>query len=276
MRKSTLFMACCIGLMLLAGCKKKVAPTITLTQGEGYLTENAQVYANESYTVGFMATGEKLVELETKITKDGVLVSRSVVSIDAQPTYSYSSSISFDVTGTLTVTGIVKDADGQTALTSFNVICEEKPNARFVGNYEGNALATGFYEAEVSGMEPIQQEFTDREVPVILDVVAGEGLYDVVATCTIDERTMTVTGTVEGNTVTFETFNDVITFDYDLGIMVIHPEINVTYTIVGTLVDGKLNLEGNCTGNGDMNYGFFSGTINLEAVVGGSLNKTTR
>ena len=277
MRKSTLFMACCIGLMLLASCKKDpVAPTISVFNGSGYATENTQVYSGEEITIGFVAAGENLTKLEVTLSENGTVLATHFENIEKQASYNYSHTFALDANGTVTVTGTVTDAAGQKALASFNIIVNEKPNAKFVGHYEGNALATGFYEAEVSGMEPIQQEFTDREVPVILDIVAGEGLYDVVATCTIDERTMTVTGTVEGNTVTFETFNDVITFDYDLGIMVIHPEINVTYTIVGTLVDGKLNLEGNCTGNGDMNYGFFSGTINLEATVGGSLNKTMR
>ena len=270
-------MACCIGLMLLAGCKKNpVAPTISVFNGSGYATENTQVYSGEEITVGFVATGENLTKLEVALSQNGTLLTTHFENIEKQANYNYSHTFVLDASGTVTITGTVTDASGQTASASFNIIYNEKPNAKFVGNYEGNALATGFYEAEVSGMEPVQQEFTDREVPVILDIVAGEGLYEVIGTCTMDDRTMTAIGTVEGNTVTFETINDVITFDYDLGIMVIHPEINVTYSIVGTLDGGKLNLNGNCTGNGVLNYPFINGTINLEATVGGSLNKTTR
>ena len=56
MRKSTLFMACCIGLMLLASCKKDpVAPTINVFNGSGYVTENAQIFSGEVITVGFNA-----------------------------------------------------------------------------------------------------------------------------------------------------------------------------------------------------------------------------
>lgn len=275
MKKSTLFMACCIGLMLLASCKKDpVAPTISVFNGSGYATENTQVYSGEEITIGFVAAGENLTKLEVTLSENGTLLATHFENIEKQASYNYSHTFALDANGTVIVTGTVTDAAGQKALASFNIIVNEKPNAKFVGHYEGNALATGFYEAEVSGMQPVQQEFTDREVPVILEIAAGEGLNEVVATCTIDDRTMTATGIVEGDKVTFETFNDVITFDYDLGIMVIHPEINVNYTVVGTLVGDKLNLEGNCTGNGDMNYGLFSGTINLEATVGGSLNKT--
>ena len=274
MRKSTLFLACCIGLMLLASCKKDpVAPTISILQAEGYLTENAQVYANEDVMVGFVATGEKLVKLETKITKDGAVVSNNIESIDEQPSYTSSFPITLNVTGTMTITGTVTDAAGQTASVSINVICNEKPNAKFVGHYEGNALGTGSYQAEITGMDPLQEEFTDREVPVILDIEAGDNMNEVVATCIIDDRTMTTTGHVEGDKVTFEAINDVVTFAYDLGFMTIYPEVNLTYMIVGTLVEGELNLDGTCTGNGEINAFFYNGTLTIDAIVGGSLNK---
>ena len=274
MKKSTLFLACCIGLMLFASCKKDpVAPTISVITDTGYVTENAQIYSGDIIKVGFNATGEKLTKIEITLTQNGTVINSSQATIENQTSFSHTAAFTVEATGTVTVTGTVTDANGLIGSKSFNINFIEKPNAKFIGHYEGNALATGSYQAEVSGLEPVQQEFTDREVPVILDIAAGDDINNIVATCTIDDRTMTALGTVEGDKITFETINDVITFDYDLGIMVIHPEINVTYSIVSTLVDGQLNLEGNCTGNGVMNYGFFSGTINLEATVGGSLNK---
>ena len=274
MKKSTLLLACCIGLMLFASCKKDpVAPTISVITDTGYVTENAQIYSGDIIKVGFNATGEKLTKIEITLTQNGTVINSSQATIENQTSFSHTAAFTVEATGTVTVTGTVTDANGLIGSKSFNINFIEKPNAKFIGHYEGNALATGSYQAEVSGLEPVQQEFTDREVPVILDIAAGDDINKIVATCTIDDRTMTALGTVEGDKITFETINDVITFDYDLGIMVIHPEINVTYSIVSTLVDGQLNLEGNCTGNGVMNYGFFSGNINLEATVGGSLNK---
>ena len=275
MRKNSLFFACCIGLMLLASCKKNpVAPTITFIQGEGYLTENAQVYANDDLMIGFVATGEKLTQLETTLTQNGTFICSYPISIDGQSTFTDSFHLTIQVTGTVTITSTVTDAAGQTASKSFNVYCNEKPNAKFIGHYEGNALATGSYQAEITGMESIHEEFTNREVPVILDIEAGDNMNEVIATCIIDDRTMTSIGTVNGNEVSFETINDVVTFDYDLGIMVLHPELNVTYSIVGTLINDKLMLDGTCTGNGDLNYPFINGTINMDATVGGGLNKT--
>ena len=277
MRKSILFFTCCIGLMLLASCKKDpIAPTISVFNGAGYATENTQIFSGDQVTVGFVATGENLTQMEVTLSQNGTTLTQHSENIEKLSSYNYSHTFSVEATGTVTVTGKITDAAGQTAVTNFNILCEEKPNAKFLGHYEGVALATGSIEAEFTGigMQPIQDEFTDREVPVILDLTEGENMNEVIGTCKMNDREMTCKGTVDGNKLVFEAVNDVITFEYDMGVMTINPEINVTYTIVGTLVESQLNLEGSCSGNGDLNYGFFSGTIKLESSVGGSLNKS--
>ena len=278
MRKSTLFMACCIGLMLLASCKKDpIAPTISVFNGAGYATENTQIFSGDQVTVGFVATGENLTQMEVTLSQNGTTLTQHSENIEKLGSYNYSHTFSVDATGTVTITGKITDATGQTAVTSFNILCEEKPNAKFLGHYEGVALATGSIEAEFTGgigMQPMQDEFTDRQVPVILDLAEGENMNEVIGTCKMNDREMTFKGIVDGNKLVFEAVDDVITFEYDLGIMTVNPEINVTYTIVGTLVESQLNLEGTCTGNGTLNYGFVNGTIKLESSVGGSLNKS--
>lgn len=276
MKKSILFLACCIGLMLFASCKKDpIAPTISAITDTGYVTENAQIFSGDNIKVGFNATGEKLTKIEITLTQNGTVINSSQATIENLTTYSHSATFTVEATGAVTITGTVADANGQTASKSFNINYNEKPNAKFLGHYEGNALTTGTMEMEITGIgaQPIQDEFTDREIPVILDLAEGENINEVVGTCKINDREMTCKGTVDGNKLVFEAANDIITFEYNMGLMTINPEINVTYTIVGTLVESQLNLEGTCTGNGNLNYGFVSGTIKLESSVGGSLNK---
>lgn len=276
MKKNILFIACCIGLMLFASCKKDpVAPTITAIQGEGYVVENAQIYSGTEIQVGFKATGENLTKMDITLTKDGTIIASSSQPIEKQPDFSYSKTFTIDETGTITITGIVTDAAGQTATKSFNIVCNEKPNAKFVGNYEGNALYTGNMKVSITGMEPMEQEVTDRAVPVTLSVLAGEAIDKVVATCKINDQEMEMTGTVEGNVVTFEAINTTVSFNYDLGNgMTVTPEVNVTYSVKGTLDNGSLTLEGTCTGNGDVNLFIYNGTIELDGTIGGSLTKT--
>ena len=275
MKKSTLFMACCIGLLLLAGCKKKVAPTITVFQGEGYLTENAQVYANENVKLGFVATGEKLVELETIITKDGILISRSTESIEGQPSsYTSSTNISFIDTGTMTVMATVTDANGLTASTSYNFDCIEKPYEKFLGNYEGNALFSGNMEVNMDGVDPMQQEVTEHEVPVSVVISGGPAVDEVIILLQMDNQEMELAGKVDGNMITCEADHVSYSFNYDLGGgFNVTPEMDVSYIVKATLDGNQLMIDGTCIGSGEVHVLFYNGTISIDGIMGGSLNK---
>lgn len=275
MKKSTLLMACCIGLLLLAGCKKKVAPTITVFQGEGYLTENAQVYANENVKLGFVATGEKLVELETIITKDGILISRSTESIEGQPSsYTSSTNISFIDTGTMTVMATVTDANGLTASTSYNFDCIEKPYEKFLGNYEGNALFSGNMEVNMDGVDPMQQEVTEHEVPVSVVISGGPAVDEVIILLQMDNQEMELAGKVDGNMITCEADHVSYSFNYDLGGgFNVTPEMDVSYIVKATLDGNQLMIDGTCIGSGEVHVLIYNGTISVDGIIGGSLNK---
>ena len=153
MKRNILFMACCIGLMLFASCKKDpVAPTINIFTDMSCVTENAQVFSGDSIWVGFTGTGENLTQIQIVISQNGnVLVNHSDIfrMLQNNPVapFTYIHAFVVEASGTVTVEGTVTDANGLTASKSFNINFEEKPNAMFIGHYEGNALATGFYEA---------------------------------------------------------------------------------------------------------------------------------
>lgn len=275
MKKSTLlFMACCIGLMLLASCKKDpVAPTISVFNGTGYATENAQYYSNEEINVGFVATGENLAKIEASVSQNGTVLTTHFENIEKAATYTYSHTFTVEATGPITITGIVTDAAGQTATTSFNVIFNEKPNAKFVGHYEGDALFTGTMKVEMIGMDPMDQEITDRPIPVTLDLREGESITEVVGICKTDDQEMEIKGTVDGNSVTFEAVNTTFTFNYDMNGFSISPSMDVTYNIKATLDGETLSLDGTCIGNGNVNLFISNGTIAIDGTLGGSLNK---
>ena len=71
MKKSTLFLACCIGLMFFASCKKDVQPTITTISDPGFVTQNSEVYSGDEITVGFNVTGEKLTKIVISADQNG-------------------------------------------------------------------------------------------------------------------------------------------------------------------------------------------------------------
>ena len=279
MKKSSLFLACCIGLMLLASCKKDpVAPTIGIYEGEGCVIENAQVYSGDPVMVGFTCTGEDLTRVEIVLSQNGTVLSNYSDDLSGQkndpvPPYVCKHGFVIEATGAVTIKGTVTDANGLTASKSFVINYEEKPCAKFVGRYEGIALVTGTLHANINGMDPIDQDFTDRETPIMLELEAGESPNEVSGTCTFEDRTIDCKGTVEGDMVTFEAMNDVITFNYDMGGFSVSPQLNVTYNIKGTLTDSQLMLDGTCSGGGNINLFIYSGTVDMDATVGGSLTK---
>ena len=263
-------MACLVALALLASCKKNVEPTISAVAGTNYASQNTEVFAGDQVTVGFNATGENLTKIEMNATQNGTVIYTHAESISNESTYSYTHAFVVEGIGTITISGTITDAKGQTATASFDIICNEKPNAKFIGHYEGNALISGSYDVEITGMEPMHEDFTDQPFATVVDVVAGDNMNEVSATVTINEQTNTVKGTVEGNKVTFEAINDVYNMTYQ-GFTI---PIDMTYSIIGTLNDGMLDLEGTCKGSGDINMVFITGTLELEGTVGGSLTKT--
>ena len=274
MKKSILFVACCIGLMLFASCKKDpIAPTISVITDTGYVTENAQLFSGDNIMVGFNATGEKLTKIEITLTENGTVINSSQATIEKLTSYSHTAAFTVETTGTITITGTITDAAGQTASKSFNIICNEWPNAKFVGHYEGDALFTGIMKAEMDGMDPIENELTDKAFPVTLDLRQGEALTDVIGICKIEDQEMEITGTVEGNTVTFEAVNTTVSYNYEFNGFNIPLNMNITYAVTGVLDNETLALDGSCNGEGELHILIYNGTSTLEGTIGGSLTK---
>lgn len=277
MRKSTLAMVCLAAFVLLASCKKDVQPTISVATGINYASQNTELFSGDQITVGFSATGENLTKIEMSASQNGTVLYTDSQSIDNEASYLYAHSFKMDAVGTVTISGTVTDAKGHQEMTSFDIICYEKPNAKFVGHYEGDALVNGTMNAVITGMDPVQQELDNQPFATILDIVPGESNNEVIANITINEQANTMIGTIasdDPNKIIFEAINDTYTMNYDANGINIPIDIDMTYTITGTLLNGKLDLSGECKGNGEFNMFIVSGTIELEGIISGSLTKS--
>lgn len=271
-------MACCIGLMLFASCKKDpIAPTIDILTDVDCVSENAQVYSGDEIQVGFIGTAENLTKIEIVISQDGTVLAShsdnmSEQKDDAVSPFTYKHAFTIEALGTVTITGTATDANGLTASKSFNVIYEEKPYEKFLGNYEGDALFTGTIRTTMQGQEPMEQEVTDFAMPVKLFISEGESVNEVQARWKMESQEMTVTGTVDGDQVSFEVVDFPYTFNYPYQGFNIPITFTVTYTINGNLNGEQLDLDGTCMGNG--NIILISATAEIDGTIGGSLTKT--
>lgn len=268
MKKTALFLACCIGLMFFASCKKG-DPTISIATGTQYVNQSTQVFSGDQITVGFSVTGENLTKVEMNASQNGTAIYTNTQNIDNASSYLYAQTFTIDAIGTVTITGVVSDDKGRTATKSFDITCYEKPNAKFVGLYKGEALFTGHATTSMAGYEQIP--FENQPLEAEVDMKAGDNVNEVMATMTFNQQTNVVKGIVEGDKVTFEAVNS--TFNISYGFLSI-PLHNITYNIVGTLNNGKLDLEGNCQGSDEVNIPLiYTGPVTLESTIGGSLDK---
>lgn len=274
MKKSILFMACCIGLMLFASCKKDVQPTLTVISDPGYINQGSEVFTGDQLLVGFNMTGESLVQIMMIAEQNGNAIFTYSQPLENVANYSFSKTFTLDAIGTVTIRGTVTDAKGHSATKSFDIHMNEKPNAKFVGHYEGNILFSGTANLNVSGMDPMSETLTNEPFPTVVDVVPGESIIEVKVTITINSQQNEVKGTVEGNKVVLEAVNDTFVYTYEYQSLSIPIPLDMTYAITGLLNDNQLGIEGTCRGNGEINLLIYSGTIDMEGTLGGSLNKT--
>jgi formylglycine-generating enzyme required for sulfatase activity len=253
---------------------ENIPTTISISNGAGYANENTQIFSGDEVIVGFVATGWRLTKLEVAITQNNAVLATHFVTIENQTNYTYSHPFTINAQGVVNISGTVTDAYGQTATVSFNIFCTEKPNTKFIGHYEGNALATGKTEINLSGMEPMQEEFINREIPVILDLTEGENILEVIGTYKISNGDlMECKGTVDGDIIIFETIHDCITINYDLNGFTITPLVYVTCNVMGTLNSEVLLLEGTYVGDGETHLFIYNGTAAIEGTIGGGLTK---
>ena len=270
--------------MFMVGCKKgPVLPSISILRNQGCVIENSQVYYGREVTVGFHCTGENLTNIDVVLSQnDSILACHSdslcAKRVDPVTSIDYKHPFTLEVLGPVTVTGTLTDAQGQVATVSFDINYNETPNMRFVGHFEGDLFINGSYSADLSLIGLQDGDLDSIAFYTIADIVTGDNMNEVVATLTLGDNPNTVRGTVDGDNIIFDEINSTFVFDYSYdGLFTINIpiELDVIYSMHGTLTDGVLHLEGDCHGGGDISImgGIINGPMTMEGTLGGSLTK---
>ena len=87
----------------------------------------------------------------------------------------------------------------------FTACNKEKPNEKFVGDWYGTGIVNGTMTMAVLGNEYVQ-EFNNIEIPMDINLSAGEAKNEVILTYTDEEmhETSTAKGIVKDNDVDFD------------------------------------------------------------------------
>jgi len=284
MKRISLFLACCIGLLFFASCKKgPVLPSISILRNQGCVIENSQVYYDREITVGFHCTGKSLTQIDVVLSQnDSILASHtdtlSGAKKDPVTSVDYKHPFTLEVLGPVTVTGTLTDSLGQVATISFDINYNETPSMKFVGHYEGKLYICGSYHADLSLIGAQDGDLDSIPFTTVADIFSGESINEVVANLTLGDSLNVVRGTVDGDDVFFDEINNTFVFDYSYdGVFTINIPIvmDVIYSMHGTLTDGILYLEGDCQGEGDISTlgGIVHGPMTMEGTLSGSLTK---
>ena len=233
--------------------------------------------------MGFSCTGENLTQIDVVLSQnDSILAlftdSLNAKRVDPVTSIDYKHPFTLEVLGLVTVTGTLTDAQGQVATVSFDINYNETPNMRFVGHFEGDLFINGNYSADLSIIGLQNGDLDSISFYTIADIVTGDNMNEVIATLTLGDQPNTVRGTVDGDNVVFDEINSKFVFDYTYdGIFNINIpiELDVIFSMHGTLIDGHLDLEGECQGGGDISImgGVVNGPMTMEGILGGSLTK---
>lgn len=138
---------------------------------------------------------------------------------------------------------------------------EEKPNQRFIGNYQGNVTIDFTISAlgQVLPMEPV-------ETPMAMNITAGSNDNEIVAICTIQEEARTLNGTVNGDAVDFSPI--------DINENIEGSQVNITIDLDGNKVnENTLNISGSLSGDGNYNADGLSIPVTMTGTASGVLNK---
>ena len=139
---------------------------------------------------------------------------------------------------------------------------KEKPNQKFIGNYNGDVTAE--YKLSALGYD---LDGDPLETNLTMVISAGQKDDQVVAICTIEDESRTVNGTVTDNFVDFDPL--VINEDIE------GSQVNITVDLNGTLNDNVMNVTGTLAGSGTIIYEEFPTPIpfTMTGTVNGALNK---
>ena len=147
----------------------------------------------------------------------------------------------------------------------FTACNKEKPNEKFVGDWYGTGIVNGTMTMAVLGNEYVQ-EFNNIEIPMDINLSAGEAKNEVILTYTDEEmhETYTAKGIVKDNDVDFDPI--------DVDMTVEGTTVTATLDLKGTLSSNEEVLALNGTVSGQGNYA--EGGLSIPYTANGTITAT--
>lgn len=284
MKKLFFALACVIGLMTFASCDQEVIddimkqkPSAEFVAGEGYIIGNTSVYFGtelkfKAKVAPNSGSQSELSHIDISITdKEGVTVYNDNPEITDPAGENYFEwSLTPEVASTYLVTVTVTDKANKTNIIKA-VVDYVMPVAEGIGTFSGKLTFSGHITSnEIVGQPAYDQDMDPEEVPATIVLGDLEENGRVIATIEIEGTPVSLYGTMEDNTITFDEFH----FNKTLSLQITNVILDLTANFTGVLENDVLTVTGTAVGSGKTQFLVAILEVNLtEGAVEGSLEK---
>lgn len=281
MKKLFFGLACIIGMMFFAGCTQEQIddimaqkPGVQFVSEEGYTSGNTGIYLGEGLNfkvkiapnTGSMSPLAHFDFSITDLSGATVLNDNPTITNPANENI-FEFPFTPEYASTYAVTATVTDEAGKTNVATVVVNCVE-PIAEGLGTFTGMINIMGHITTnEVVGYT-YDDEYNMENLVTTLTLGAVGEENRVSATLDIDGTPVTLYGTMDGSSITFDEFNfsKTITLGVDI-------TLDLTMNITGTLENDELTLIGPAAGEGKTMIAILEFKASFNGDINGSLEK---
>ena len=276
MKKLATLFACLIGILFFASCEEQnfddilsQKPSVAFLSGEDYCYENGNYYVGTELQFKIQATPNSHSEaalLGFNFSIDDASnhnLADTSFSVDTD-TVLFISSFQFVEAGTYVVSATVTDTAGKinTAELLISII---DPTADEIAKYSGYVNIVGDIVYDSTTIQ--DQHVVQDSMPTTISLNHGSQENEVVAIVGIEGTPYPVSCVQEGNQISFDSFHITRTLPGA------NLELDIVISMVGTLEDDVLTIEGPVTGTGDLNLFILAIHADMTGRIDGVLQK---
>ena len=276
-------MACIIGMMFFASCTQEQIddimaqkPVVEFVSGEGLVSGNTGMYLGDvmNFKVRVAPNAGSEAELShfdfsiTDLTGATVFNENPAITDPTSENF-FEFSLEPKYASTFAVTATITDKAGKVNVATV-VVDYVEPVVEGLGTFTGIIDIIGHVTTnEVVGYT-YNDDYNIENLATTLTLGAVDEGNRVIATLDIDGTPVTLYGTMNDGTITFDEFhfNKTITITLDV-------TLDLAMNMTGVLEDGVLTLSGTATGSGKTQILVLELVANYEGTINGTLTQVT-
>lgn len=283
MKKLFFGMACIIGMMFFASCTQEQIddimaqkPVVEFVSGEGLVSGNTGMYLGDvmNFKVRVAPNAGSEAELShfdfsiTDLTGATVFNENPAITDPTGENF-FEFSLEPKYASTFAVTATITDKAGKVNVATV-VVDYVEPVVEGLGTFTGIIDIIGHVTTNEVATYTYDDDYNIENLATTLTLGAVDEGNRVSATLDIDGTPVTLYGTMNDGTITFDEFHFTKTITITLDV-----KLDLAMNMTGVLADGVLTLSGTATGSGKTQILVLELVANYEGTINGTLTQVT-